>query len=201
MTNDKCTCEPSTLIISNFSNYHSSQIKICGNIEQQIHVDTFIVSECQIVNCNDGSYISDHRNDGISKVILLKQKDGLLVRETQYIIDTSDNVICVPTTEVKLTFDGDKMAISPERDIFTAPHLTKRQKESLAILCKDLKIKFDRGDTHYAHDEKSIYLLYMGAINGDEDAIYLFKNLSSLFDLGGGAIEDTRSELISSYIK
>ena len=62
-------------------------------------------------------------------------------------------------------------------------------------MCNDLKARIQEGNNQFPGDEKSIYLLYMGALNGDADARYLFKNLKSLFELGGGALEETSTEI------
>ena len=46
----------------------------------------------------------------------------------------------------------------------------------------------------YPYDEKSLYLLFTGAVNGNSDAKYLLKNLEDLFVLDG-AIAETREEI------
>lgn len=189
-----CSCSNRSSPSAEFLNYHNKQITICGYIDTNVN-DTFVVSECEIINCKDEGHITDHTSDGIFKVILIKQKDALILRETEYVIDSSDKIICVPITEVIINFKKDEAVISPVRRIFAALPMSRRQKESLAVLSKELKAKIAKGDKNYGHDEQSIYLLHMGAVNHDADAIYLFKNLDSLFDLDG-AYSETRGELI-----
>lgn len=192
-TGDKCSCPEGSTALSDLANFHTREISICGVLENK-NADTFVVSECQIVNCKNGSHISDHSADGIFKVILIKQKDCLLVRETAFLLDSADNIIYAPCSETKITFFDGKMVVSEPNDIFVIPTLTKRQLEALNHICTGLRTEIAKGNTEFPYDEKSIYLLYMGALNGDAEAIYLFKNLASLFNLDG-AIAETRGEL------
>ena len=189
----RCSC--SNELSEKVIEFKNKSILICGNQKALNKNGKYIVYECQIIDCKNHNILIDHSSDAIFPTILTKSPNRLVIQETQCMLDTTDNIIYVPTTEIIIKFNKGQSTVFPIRKIFSPPILTKRQNDSLNILCRNLESQITGKPSLYPYNEKSLYLLYMGAINGMKKPKYLFQNLDSLFILDG-AISETKRELL-----
>ena len=189
-----CECKNNDTPIISFKDKSNNQLIFCGRLDKKLSEDKFVISEFKLIDCNDKKEIINQTEDAVSKSIVTVKEDSLLIAETHYILNSKWEIDIVPATEITIKFTLGKPILSSKRNVFIVPPLSKEQQDSLIILNKNLKEKAKTGKSIYPYDEKSIYLLFMGAINGDEDAKYLLKNLDKLFVLDG-AIAETRSEI------
>lgn len=191
---DNCNCKNNVASIIFFKDKNNNQLIFCGRLDKKLSENKFVVSEFKLIDCNDKKEIINQSEDAVSKSIVTIKTDSLLVAETHYILNSKWEIDIVPATETTIKFVQGKPVLSSKRNIFIAPPLGKEQQDSLITLNKNLKEKAKTGKSVYPYDEKSIYLLFMGAVNGNEDAKYLLKNLNKLFILDG-AIAETRGEI------
>jgi hypothetical protein len=191
---DNCKCKNNTAPIISFKDKSNNRLIFCGRINKKLSETKFVISEFKMIDCNDKKEIIDQAEDAVSQSVVTIEKDSLLVAETHYILNSNWEMDIVPARETTIKFVQGKPILSSKRDIFAAPPLAKEQQDSLATLNKNLKEKSKAGKIIYPYDEKSIYLLFMGAVNGNEEARYLLKNLDRLFILDG-AIAETREEI------
>lgn len=190
----KCNCKNNVAPILFFKDKSNNQLIFCGRLDKIISENTFLISEFKLVDCNDEMEIINQSEDAVSKSIIIINPDSILIAETHYILNSKWEIDIVPALETTIKFIHAKPNLSPKRNVFTAPPLTKEQHDSLIILNKNLTEKAKAGKSIYPYNEMTIYLLFMGAVNGSEDAKYLLKNLDNLFVLDG-AIAETRGEI------
>lgn len=190
----KCGCKNDTPPIISFKGKEKGEIIFCGGVERKLAENKIVISEFKVIDCQNGTTLINHSEDTVSKSIVTISRDSLLLSETHYILNSKWEIDIVPAVESTIKFVKGEPFISQERKVFVAPKLAKAQTDSLLRLNKNLKNKIKSDKSVYPYGEKSIYLLFMGAINGNKDAKYLLKNLDSLFILDDASAE-TRSEI------
>lgn len=191
---DNCKCNNNVEPIIFFKDKSDNQLIFCGSLDKKISENKFVISEFKLVNCKDKKEIINQAEDAVSKSIVTIKTDSLLIAETHFVLNSKWEIDIVPAMETTVKFINGTPNLSSKRNVFVAPPLTKEQQDSLSTLNKNLKEKAKSGKSIYPYDEKTIYLLFMGAINGNQDAKYLLKNLSELFILDG-AVAETRGEI------
>ena len=189
-----CKCTDNVTPIISFKDKNNNQLIFCGILNKKISDDKYIISGFKLINCNDKKEIIDETIDEVPNFIVTIKSDSLLLANTHFVLNKEWNIESIPATEKTIKFINHQVHISSKRNVFVAPQITKEQQDSLISLCKQLKEKSQAGKVFYPYEETTIFLLFMGAINGNADAKYLLKNLDKLFVLDG-AIAETRGEI------
>jgi len=191
---DNCKCTNNTSSIISFKDKNNNQLIFCGSTDKKISENKYLISGFKLINCRDNKTIIDESIDEVPKFIITIKSDSLLLANTQFILNKDWNIEPIPAMETTIKFIEGNPNLSSKKNVFIAPPLSKEQQDSLIIINKNLKEKAKAGKSIYPYDEKTIYLLFMGAINGNSDAKYLLKNLDKLFILDG-AIAETKGEI------
>ena len=193
-----CKCKGSVETILLFEDKNNNELIICGNLVEKITYNKFVVSEFIIYDCMNKKEIIDCSEDAIFPSIITTTKDSLIVAVSHYFLNNNWEIDITPAKETVIKFVNNEAVITSEKQVFSVPPLTKEQTDSLFILNKNLREKAIGEKIHYPYDEKTIYLLFMGAIGGNQEAKYLLKNLDKLFILDG-TIAETLGEIWVSF--
>jgi len=193
-----CKCKGDAEPILFFKDKNDNKLIVCGNFEKKITDNKFVVSEFIIYECMNEKEVINYSEDATFKSVITIEKDSVIITETHYILNNNWEIDITPAKETVIKFVNDEAVITSEKQAFVVPPLTKEQTDSLFILNKNLIEKAKGEKIHYPYDEKTIYLLFMGAINGNQDAKYLLRNLGELFILDG-AIAETLGEIWVSF--
>jgi hypothetical protein len=193
-----CKCENDEDLIAFLKSGDKNQLILCGNIEERISENRFVISDYKIINCVDMSVPVDMSGFAYLKDIVTLYKDSFTVAYTQFILNNEWETVAVPAIENSVKIIDGKPYLSPNRNVFSIPPLSKEQKDSLETLIHSLQKTAETGEALYPYDENTLYLLLMGAVNGNEKAKFLLKNLDTLFILDG-AVSETMSEFVVDF--
>lgn len=194
-TEGKCQCDEMEVIYQ-LQEKGNKTLIVCGFSDEKQEVSEKIVSSLLIKDCKNDKIVIDYSNDEIYKHILSKDGQKIKVFSIKLILKGDEwQYDFVKETEQTVFIEKEEVKLSESKNVFIVPTLTLGQKNDLSKLCKSLRdILKEHNKPAYPNDEKSIYMLYMGALNNDEESKYFLQNLRNLFEVDG-AIAETLSEV------
>ena len=137
--------------------------------------------------------ILDYPYDETNKFIMTFNNHILQIASTKIVLIGDDWKYDLAKDNIQsINLSNRDIRVSKNNNVFQPPTLTEKQKQDLTNLCNSLKEYIKSPKEFYPFDEKSIYMLYMGALNDHKQSIYLLKNLSNLFDVDGAIAETIR---------
>ncbi|MFW5872273.1 MAG: hypothetical protein ACOCUT_04125 [bacterium] len=168
---------------------------MCGTIDEELSENRKLVISPVIIDCLNDTILLDYSYDEIYKYVLTSNNNEITISSTQIVLK-GDNweYDLVKDMERSIYLSTEGVQMSDPKNVFTPPTLTDKQKSDLDELCTFLKEEVNTSEKIYPKDEKSIYMLYMGALNNHAESKYLLDNLRYLFELDG-AIAETYSEV------
>ena len=191
----KCKCDGMEVIYQ-LQEKEKRMLIVCGFLDEETTVSEKIVFSLLVKDCKNDKIIIDYSNDEIHKHILSRSGQEIKIFSTKFILRGDDwRYELAKETEQIIFIDKGVVKLSKSKDIFITPSLTIAQKSDLSKLCKCFQASLKKNNKMaYPNDEKSIYMLYMGLLNNDDESKYILQNLRSFFDVDG-AISETLSEV------
>ncbi len=167
---------------------------VCGYKQSDLNDGIMLVSALSVYDCKSDSYLVDFSNDETHQAyIRLYGEDSLSVLTTQYvIIDSNWNVGAVPLMEKTMRSVDGRMAFSNPKFVFDPPTPTRTQIDSILKICAFLESKETNPPSVYPLNEKSIYMLLMGATSDLECARAFLTGIENKFILDGAIAETIR---------
>ncbi len=191
---DDCQCSNEEQIFSLLKG-KTVAVSVCGTVDKEMSGNKKLVVSPVVTDCLNDTTLLDYSDDEIYKYVLTLNNNQITISSTQIVLKGDNweyNVIEDVERSIYLSTEGIK--ISDSKNIFNPPVLTNKQKNDLDELCTFLKKDANIPKKIYPGDEKSIYMLYIGALNNHAESKYLLHNLQDLFELDG-AIAETYSEV------
>ncbi len=90
-------------------------------------------------------------------------------------------------------FSQNEDLLQNKTDIFKYPELSAKQKKDIDSLLSILENSISEDINHYSGDEKSLYMLYMAALNEYKNSSDLLSKIEDYF-LFDGALKETLGE-------
>lgn len=193
-----CLCASGENPIISFKDKSGNHLIICGRMVKKTSDNTYHISEYKITDCKNRGEIYDQSEDAVSISFVEVETDSIVLTDTHFILNSINEIEAVPVIERTIKYVSSVPKVSSDRNVFIRPKLTKDQVISLTKLIEDLNAISKKGVTQYPYDEKSIYLLLIGAINNNKEAGRILRNLDKLFIIDG-AIAETRNEIWIKY--
>jgi hypothetical protein len=169
---------------------------VCGFSGEEQTISEKTVSSLLVRDCKNDKTIIDFSNDEIQKFILSKNGQKIILFSTKLILVGDDwKYELVKETEQTIFIEKGEVKLSDNKNVFIAPTFSIEQHKDLSKL-NDSLLERLKGQNKpvYPNDEKSIYMLYMGFLNNDDESKYFLQNLRNLFKVDG-AISETLSEV------
>lgn len=195
-TIDECICrDDSTRVLADTKKH---RVIICYNAQERINTNTFICPKFQIIRCSEKKEIIEEDENFITPSIISIDQSAIKISLTHVMLDTTWNMVLVPVKEYSVHVNDTSYTRTDFTNVFVTPKITKQQQDSLLVLLKELGEKTKVGRVPYPSDEKSIYLLLLGALNGNKEARNMLKSIRQRF-IPDGAIAETIGEIWVEY--
>ncbi|MEO0900407.1 MAG: hypothetical protein AAFY71_28620 [Bacteroidota bacterium] len=177
-------------------------ILVCGTIlEEDAYKGFSKVNELSILDCTSEEHLMDFEGDEITEHLVKVDKQVHVISLTYMIVDEEWNLGSQPLIGRTLIPDPDSLHMGNRRLMLAPPPaMSVYQRDSIQRLALQLWNEFEEKQTLTIPDELAIYQLFLGAVNGMDEAKKVLQQAYERDDYDG-AISETLAEIPFSILE